>query len=687
MTGENASASGGFVMNGQIAGRPVSMGRSPRLCGGGSDSLRARLRFVPHGPSWGLGGLVVLLAVLPLAALASPGDEVLPLVSAGRYVEAQALLAPYVREHPEDLGARYWLGRALLGCGRREAAIEQFRAVLAKKPTSSDSRLYLAQALWELRRPEEAIAELQELLRREPKHSAASALLDRIKRGVSPVPPVPPEAKGGQIAFVNGGLPIDPGELDLQSYNFKDFTFSNAPAEWLITSGTWATTNRWTCSPQWSWYGGYANGMPAAIWTKEEFAGDQDVEMYVAFKMGVDTEAGRPGAQGMYKGGNDVNIAMCGDGGNLASGYTFMVGGNHNSVTRIMKGTQVLAETSARPALFPDWNLGMPSTYQWHRKWWAIRARKSGDRLQLWVDERLAVEARDPQPLHSGRVAIWTYDNGIIIPRVRIYYQAVVRPRTEPAGQEAWIEPTTVISPPPLLLTSRSHPSVQGDFEFNLGPFRTLDADNGAVLTLVPGGPSGKGHCLAVINRFSGGNFGAMITEEKLDAKNYSRLSFDYRVPPEAKVNFYLAAGGKWWEIVFSGLDSPSPRTGILGRIPGVVADNQWHHAEFDLLGALEQALGPDRTVFSHLHLANFNQTDYLGAGFGGNPAGCTYYLDNFFLGSPRKDNKVILASAGGSGEQFSSYTVTVDQTPLAGGEGKSRGDLPSEVAVPGSGL
>lgn len=626
----------------------------------------------------------VLVAALLLAALppvgAAPLDEALPLVSAGRYIEAQAVLTPWVRERPEDLAARYWLGRALLGAGQRAAAVTQFMAVLEQKPASDDSRLYLAQALWESRRSEEALAQLDELLRRDPRNANARALADRIKLGRA-APIIQADLGGGGIAFVNGGLAIDPGNVDLLTYNIKDYTFSSAPSDWLITSGEWESTNRWTCSPQWSWYGGVAHDGPAAIWTKEEFAGDQVVDAYFAFKMGVD------GTNRPYKGGYDVALTICGDGANPASGYTFLLGGNYNSVTRIMRGTEVLAETRAAIALFPDWNLGQPSTYQWHRRWWAFRVHKRGEQLQLYLDNRLVLEARDRDPLPSGRVALWAYDNGIMVPRIRIYYQDVVRPRTQFAGEEAWINPVTELRSAPLTLTSASHPSVHQDFEYDLGTWAPLAPDTGAVLTLVPGGPQGTGHCLALINRFSGGNFGAMIAADRLDAREYSRLSFDYRLPPEAKVNFYLAARGRWYEIVFSGREDPAPRTSLLGRIPNVVADGKWHRAEFDLLGALEAALGPEvAPTFQTLHLANFNNGDYLGAGFGGNPAGVTYYLDNFYLGTPRPDLAIKLAWQPPAGAQYSGYAVSLDRDPAAPA-GRPTPELPTELTAPGPGL
>jgi hypothetical protein len=290
---------------------------------------------------------------------------------------------------------------------------------------------------------------------------------------------------------------------------------------------------------------------------------------------------------------------------------------------------------------------------------------------------------------------VWTYENGLIVPRIRIYYQSLLRPRTEPAGQAAWIDPVTSLGTAPLTITSSSHPSLQNDFEYDLGTFRPLDPQTGALLTLVPGGPSGSGHCLAAIDRMSGGNFGFYATPDHvtLDAHDYARLSFDYRLPPEAKVNLYLDAHGQWYEIQFSGRPDSGPRATMIGKIDGVQADNQWHHAEFDLRGALEQVLGTSvPPTFEDLHFANFNNDDYLGAGFGGNPAGCTYYLDNFYLGTPRPAKDVTLAFQPAAGAQYSGYAVNLDQNPTtpAGPAAAARpaaSAAPAQITASGPGL
>ena len=631
---------------------------------------------------------LALLLLLPGVAFpASTVERALALISAGRYVEAQADLTPFVRAHPDDLNANYWLGRALLGAGRREEAIARFETVLAKKPASSDSRLYLAQALWELRRPEEARAQLRELLRRDPRRAPAVSLLERLEQEERPPVRIGPDLAGARIAFVNGKLPIDPGNVDLKSYNMKDYTFSNAPSDWLVTCGTWATTNRWTCSPQWAWFGGFSTDGPAAIWTKEEFAGDQVVDAYFGFKMGLeDAQLTFGNVPAAYKGGNDVCLTLCGDGANPSSGYTFWIGANGNKSTRIMRGTKLLAESAKPDALFLDWSLAQQNLYVWHRRWWSLRAVKEGTSLQLWYEGKRVLEAQDPHPLPSGRVGLWVFDNGILVPRLRLYYQGLVRPRTEPAGQEAWIQPVTTVGTAPLTVTSPSHPSLQNDFEYGLGTFRSLDPTTGALLSLTPGGPGNSGHCLAVINRFSGGTYGLAAAPDTLDARDYSRLSFDYRLPPETKVNLYLVSGGRRLEIQFCGRKDPAPQATMIGKIEGVTADSQWHHAEFDLLAALQATLGAAATpTFQNLRFANLNNGDYLLAGFGGNPAGCTYYLDNFYLGTPRPDPNLKLAWQPASGAQYSGYAVSLDQNPT-GSPTKSAAELPAQLTAPGNG-
>src|SRR5205823_763726 len=88
----------------------------------------------------------------------------------------------------------------------------------------------------------------------------------------------------GEIGLT-GTVP-DLKNVDVQSPHVYDYTFSTAPTDWKIQSGVWEMTNRWSCSPGWSWFGGRSDEV-AAIWNKRKFSGDVSAQMYFAFKMGV----------------------------------------------------------------------------------------------------------------------------------------------------------------------------------------------------------------------------------------------------------------------------------------------------------------------------------------------------------------------------------------------------------------
>lgn len=463
----------------------------------------------------------------------------------------------------------------------------------------------------------------------------------------------------GRVFFSGAALGVPMGEVDLRSDHVYDYTFSAAPTDWIARSGEWNATNRWTCSPQWSWYGGYSLEGVAALWNKREFVGDITVELYCAFKMRLNRNP-------TYLHPNDVNITICGDGANLDSGYAFIIGGEDNRWTRIMRGTRVLAETRDPKALWPIYENGQPSTYEWHRKWWALRVRKSGSTLQIYFDENLVLEATDPQPLPGGRVALWVLRNDLITPRVKIYYEKEKLPRSPLPPSPSPLLAQTKINEPGIVLTSATHPSIQNDFENGLGRVVSRDEDQGAICSLVPDDPSGKGHCLQIANRAAGGHFGVNFVSEEFKASQFPILAFDYRITPEAKVNFYLTThNGQRYEIIFNGCKEPAPGCIRLGAIEPVIADGQWHHAEFDLLGALQRLLGPNLSTsrVSDLWAGNLNNEGYLLAGFGGNRTGTTWHLDNFYLGKPQ-GRKLELAIAPQQGQEAMGYAVAVDDKP-----------------------
>jgi len=230
----------------------------------------------------------------------------------------------------------------------------------------------------------------------------------------------PALATPGVIGF-DGALP-DFGAVEVESGNVYDYTFASAPVDWRVQSGVWEMTNRWSCSPGWSWFGGRSEEI-ASIWNKRRFSGDFSIQFYFAFKMGID------GARAKWpERPSDMAITFCGDGQNLGSGYSFIIGADGNQHSVLMKQGKTVAESRAPEALMTSFIDGRVHTNEIHRKWWYAKINRIGNRIECWLDNRLLFAYEDPQPIDAGQIALWTYNNGIMLSRAQIFYQNEVKP-------------------------------------------------------------------------------------------------------------------------------------------------------------------------------------------------------------------------------------------------------------------
>ncbi|MGC9320199.1 MAG: hypothetical protein ACP5KN_19355, partial [Armatimonadota bacterium] len=220
--------------------------------------------------------------------------------------------------------------------------------------------------------------------------------------------------------------------------------------------------------------------------------------------------------------------------------------------------------------------------------------------------------------------------------------------------------------------------------------------DQGAMVTIAAPGAGGSAHCAKLVNRYAGGSFAAslhtgkfdlrtmprldiapeIITRRwhsgKFDLRTMPRLAFDYRLGPDARVNIYLTVNDRLCEVAFSGLQRPAGGAILVGAVPDVQADDQWHHVEFDLLGHVERALGTrDRLVAHDLFIGNLSAEGYLDAGFGGNRAGTHLLIDNLALYRPSQGEIQVAASPGRDVEP-TGWAIAVDRDP--------QGLPPSEV-------
>ncbi len=441
-----------------------------------------------------------------------------------------------------------------------------------------------------------------------------------------------PPKRGTKIGLRLDGAAMDLSKLNVDTPNLLDYTFSSAPVDWWTQKGIWEVTERWTCGPQWSFFGGIQGGIVhpvnPTLWSKRAFDGDITVEIYAATPMDPARGERSPA---------DINLTICGNGTDLSSGYSFIFAGASQTFNRLYRGDEIVAQ---QPFVRV-----MSNT---HQGWFYIRVEKSGGQLRFFANDKLLLEYRDPQPLRGGRVAFWSYDSGISLARVRLWYEWL--------GQGALMTDDVARIPYPVSLDSSTNhqqpltfatADPTNDFETDFGSWTNKDRHDAVTLSLDADTASHGKRSLKIQNATSGGDFTVWATRQPFDAEKFPLIRFDYKVPPDVRVNFYARIKGIVWEIGFTaprdslpappmmaaraGVGEPRLRNSLsIGTIDGVIADDRWHSATFDLLAAIRRA-NLDTTIVEELAFASPNEP-YLRCGFGGNHWGATYHLDNFRL-------------------------------------------------------
>jgi len=222
--------------------------------------------------------------------------------------------------------------------------------------------------------------------------------------------------KGSKVAYYTSGVLVKNESARITSDHFHNDTFSGAPVNWRTAGYAIAeVTNRWQCDPRWTFFSLQndirSGGKPAVLWSKQIYPGDCTVEFYFGNKM--DHMRGNP-----YSYARDVNVTIGSDGQDLRKGYTFSFGGYGNTCCYIMRDGVEVKRVSAR----------IPTGMDYHRHWFAFKAERQGKLVKFRVDHFFQDNDKktsdlvfeDSQPLAGDRVAIWTYDHGIMISKVRI---------------------------------------------------------------------------------------------------------------------------------------------------------------------------------------------------------------------------------------------------------------------------
>jgi hypothetical protein len=218
-------------------------------------------------------------------------------------------------------------------------------------------------------------------------------------------PLAPPAGQWLQLGFQATDFRPRLSGLRLQAGNVLDYCFDRAPVDWWVGSGTWDLAVRWPCTPEWSWLAGESRGI-AALWHKRAFDGDLLVDLHIGPRT-VDHGDGQP-----REICRAFNLVLCGDGKDVTSGYSVVVGADKGGVgATLSRNGQVVARNPAY-RLFSDA----------HNQWLNVRAEKQGAALHVWVGDQRILSWEDPDPLPGGRLAVWTADNAVMVPRVTIYH-------------------------------------------------------------------------------------------------------------------------------------------------------------------------------------------------------------------------------------------------------------------------
>ena len=135
------------------------------------------------------------------------------------------------------------------------------------------------------------------------------------------------------------------------------------------------------------------------------------------------------------------------------------------------------------------------------------------------------------------------------------------------------------------------------------------------------------------------------------------QVTFDVRIMPGTKVNLLVMVEKKYYAVQLTGGD----KLPVIGQVPEVKDDGQWHHVEIDLLAMLRQEL-PAAEGFEARMCAIAGWSD-------GNEVGASFDLDNFGFIGPRSPLPLFnYSSADATG--VASYRITFDRQPTTTGGG-----------------
>lgn len=402
------------------------------------------------------------------------------------------------------------------------------------------------------------------------------------------------------ISYRKDGYEPDWARCNLVCSNLIDDTFSIAPTRWRSTRGVWQVTARWPCSPGWAWFGGTQHRFPT-LWSKACFEGNMVIEVFAAIKM---RERGNP-----YPNPRDINVSFCADGWNVGSGYSFLLAGWGNAGSG-------LCRKGERVAYNPDVAFRKATTLNFagfHRHWFYIRILKLSNTITCYVDRQPIIHWSDSQPINSGRVAIWTVDNGVLVARTRIWYERIKSLETAP------MPPSNLPQDAPSESTSVN------------GWKAIWNDESQPMLRLTPNGK------VEVVNCMPGGRMAIRAPVNDVSVMQSPILKLSMRVSEGTLINLYLRLNGRTVMIPLSPMLPHPNNVTIAGQDTAGVQVSRGANGAVNVnvdMRSLCEAVGikAQNAVLNEVLIGNLTTDEYLLAGLLGNHLGCSYTIDEFSL-------------------------------------------------------
>ncbi|MBM3332303.1 hypothetical protein FJY68_10745 [candidate division WOR-3 bacterium] len=251
-------------------------------------------------------------------------------------------------------------------------------------------------------------------------------------------------------------------------------------------------------------------------------------------------------------------------------------------------------------------------TYDWTRNLWQYlpTARKEGERKLV-------------TPIHG-------------LTAKRALY-AVLSSQSPAERSIAWAAPAPNAQQKPV--ADSLGRLVWNTFEDGSGEWSNRDGEVGATVTRDSTTARRGRYSMKLTNSGRDGNFACNVCTTPFDAREFPIVEFDYRIPTDVKINFLAKVADRWYDIRFT--DDPKDlkyknvNITDIGAIEGVLPDDQWRHASFNLYDMLRTKTA--NYVVDELILADWNVSGFMKLDFGENRQGAALSVDNFTV---RRDAK-----------------------------------------------